>query len=180
MTSAKAGMTCRNRGLAQLVRAAVSKTAGREFESLSPCQFLEGSGFGAFFFALLPAGEGAVRLDPSRLYAYRGALSRHWRRVEASKITAPCLKHFTFLVSSGANDDRIQSQAFFGDAFYPGRSFGNAESYMAHAQRDTRHHRYGVCDGDLCIGVFPLIRHDHSLGRWARSRLRPLNIARQS
>ena len=29
-----------NRGLAQLVRATVSKTVGREFESLSPCQFL--------------------------------------------------------------------------------------------------------------------------------------------
>ena len=56
MTAAKAGATRRDRGLAQLVRAAVSKTAGREFESLSPCHFLEGSGFGAFFFAVLAAG----------------------------------------------------------------------------------------------------------------------------
>ena len=31
----------RARGLAQLVRAAVSKTAGREFESLSPCHLLQ-------------------------------------------------------------------------------------------------------------------------------------------
>jgi hypothetical protein len=173
-------VTRRDRGLAQLVRAAVSKTAGREFESLSPCHFLKAPVSGPSFLPQLAAGRGPLRLDPSRLYAYRGALSRHWRRVEGSKITVPCLKHIAFFVSSGAYDDRIQFQAFFGDAFHPGRAFGNAESHMADAQRDTRHHRHGVCDGDLRFGLFPSFRHDHSLGRRARSRLRPLNIARQS
>ena len=51
MTAAKAGATRRDRGLAQLVRAAVSKTAGREFESLSPCHFSKAPVSGPSFLA---------------------------------------------------------------------------------------------------------------------------------
>ena len=57
-TGPGAARALRARGLAQLVRATVSKTVGREFESLSPCHFQKPRESGVFHSRPGPALAG--------------------------------------------------------------------------------------------------------------------------